>query len=96
MALGQPQSTDSKAPSPLKVKEVRVEDQRYVVCLNEDQATKDRHDRAAIVASLKAALKQGDKQLIGNRGYRKFVKASGSRSTRTRSRRKRVWTASGC
>jgi len=79
MALGQPQSKDSKAPSPLKVKEVWVEDRRYVVCLNEDQASKDGHDREAIVASLKAALKQGDKQLIGNRGYRKFVKASGER-----------------
>jgi hypothetical protein len=74
-----PKREDSKAPSPLKVKEVWVEDRRYVVCVNEDQATKDRHDREAIVASLKAALKQGDKQLIGNRGYRKFVKASGER-----------------
>ena len=74
-----PKSEDSKAPSPLKVKEVWVDDRRYVVCLNEDQATKDRHDREAIVGSLKAALKQGDKQLIGNRGYRKFVKTSGER-----------------
>ncbi len=69
-------SEDPKAPSPLKVKEVRIEDRRYVVCVNEDQATKDRHDREAIVASLKDALKQGDKSLIGNRGYRKYVKAS--------------------
>jgi len=72
-------SEDPKAPSPLKVKEVRIADRRYVVCLNEDQATKDRHDREAIIASLKDALKQGDKQLIGNRGYRKYVKASGAR-----------------
>ncbi|MFH1603521.1 MAG: IS1634 family transposase [Pseudomonadota bacterium] len=72
-------SDDPKAPSPLKVKEVWVEDRRYVVCMNEDQATKDRHDRDAIIASLKGALKQGDKKLIGNRGYRKYVKASGTR-----------------
>jgi transposase len=72
-------SDDPKAPSPLKVKEVWVEDRRYVVCVNEDQATKDRHDREAIIASLKDALKQGDKKLIGNRGYRKYVKASGTR-----------------
>jgi transposase len=32
-------STD---PSPLKVKEVRVSERRYVVCLNEEQARKDR------------------------------------------------------
>ena len=72
-------SDDPKAPSPLKVKEVRIEDRRYVVCVNEDQATKDRHDREAIVASLKEALQRGDKTLIGNRGYRKYVKASGTR-----------------
>jgi len=74
-----PKSEDSKAPSPLKVKEVWVEDRRYVVCLNEDQATKDRHDREAIVAALKEALKRGDKALIGNRGYRKYVKSGGER-----------------
>ena len=33
----------------------------------------------AIVASLQAALKAGDKQLIGNRGYRKYVQTIGSR-----------------
>jgi transposase len=74
-----PKRDDPKAPAPLKVKEVRVEDRRYVVCLNEDQATKDRHDREAIVASLQAALQAGDKQLIGNRGYRKYVQTIGSR-----------------
>lgn len=76
-----PKSDHTKAPAPLKVKEVWVEDRRYLVCLNEDQATKDRHDREAIIESLKAALKQGDKTLIGNRGYRKYVKATGERFT---------------
>jgi transposase len=76
-----PKSAEAKAPSPLKVKEVWVDERRYVVCLNEDQATKDRHDREAIVAALKAALKGGDKTLIGNRGYRRFVKTSGERFT---------------
>src|SRR5258708_34789497 len=71
-----PQSDDPNAPSPLKVKEVWVEDQRrYVVCLNQDQATKDRHDREAVVASLRDALAQGDKSLVGNQGYRKFLRA---------------------
>jgi len=50
-----------------------------VVCVNADQATKDRHDREAIVNALQEALKRGDKQLIGNRGYRKYVKGSGER-----------------
>jgi hypothetical protein len=74
-----PKSAEPKAPAPLKVKEVWVEERRYVVCLNEDEATKDRHDREAIVAALRKALKHGDKSLIGNRGYRRFVKASGER-----------------
>ena len=74
-----PHSADPKAPSPLKVREVRIEDRRYVVCLNEAQAQKDRHDRQAIVEALELALKRGDKTLIGNNGFRKFVKTSGAR-----------------
>lgn len=61
-------------PSPLKVKEVRVDKRRYVVCLNEEQAKKDRADREAIVASLREKLKQGDKSLVGNKGYRKYLR----------------------
>ena len=73
-----PQSDDRKDPSPLKVKEVWVENaRRYVVCVNEDQAQKDRHDREAVVASLRDALGQGDKSLVGNKGYRKYLRAGG-------------------
>jgi len=73
-----PKSDDRDDPSPLKVKEVWVEDaRRYVVCLNEDQATKDRHDREAVVASLRDALSKGDKSLVGNKGYRKYLRAGG-------------------
>lgn len=72
-------SADSKAPSPLAVKEVWVEERRYIVCRNEDQATKDAADRLAIVAALVEALKRGDKSLIGNNGFRRFVTGSGAR-----------------
>jgi transposase len=73
-----PKSDDRYDPSPLKVKEVWVEDtRRYVVCVNEDQATKDRHDREAVVASLRDALSHGDKSLVGNKGYRKYLRAGG-------------------
>ena len=65
----------SKAPAPLKVKEVLVAERRYIVCYNEDQARKDANDREAIVASLKDKLKGGAKQLVGNKGYRKYLKA---------------------
>jgi hypothetical protein len=66
--------TKSKDPAPLKVKQVWVEDRRYIVCRNEDQAKKDRIDREAIVAALRDQLRQGAKSLVGNKGYRKFLK----------------------
>jgi transposase len=73
-----PKSDDRDDPSPLKVKEVWVEDERrYVVCVNTDQATKDAHDREAVVASLRDALGKGDKSLVGNKGYRKYLRAGG-------------------
>jgi len=79
-----PKSPIEKDPSPLKVKEVWVADEkkgdrRYIVCLNEDQAEKDRHDRRAITAALRDALGRGDKSLIGNKGFRRYVQACGRR-----------------
>jgi len=71
-------STD---PSPLKVKEVRVAGRRYVVCLNEEQARKDRADREAIVASLREQLRHGDKSLVGNKGYRRYLHSAGPKFT---------------
>ena len=65
-------------PSPLQVREVTVGEDRYIVCLNPEQARKDRHDREAIVAALHAALPRGDKSLVGNRGYRRFLKSQGA------------------
>jgi hypothetical protein len=72
-----PKSNDPKAPRPLKVKEVFVEDRRYIVCHNEDQAHKDAADREAIVAHLREQLKRGDKSLVGNKGYRHYLKTAG-------------------
>jgi transposase len=74
-----PKSADAKAPSPLSVKEVWIEQRRYIVCRNEDQAVKDAHDRLAIVNALVEALKRGDKSLIGNNGFRRFITGSGAR-----------------
>jgi transposase len=71
-----PLSDNPKDPSPLKVKEVQVEDKRYVVCFNEKQAHKDAEDREAIVAQLERNLKNGDKSLIGNKGFRKYLRKS--------------------
>src|SRR6201982_1364255 len=51
-----PERHDAKDPAPLKVKEVWVNDHRYIVCLNEEERRKDAHDREAIVAHLKEQL----------------------------------------
>jgi hypothetical protein len=67
-----------KDPAPLEVKEVKVGSRRYVVCRNADQEKKDREDRQAIVAHLRDQLKQGDKSLVGNQGYRKYLQTTGA------------------
>jgi transposase len=69
-----PEGVTSKDPSPLKVKEVVHNDTRYIVCVNSRQARKDAADREAIIASLKEQLKKGPKSLVGNKGYRKYLK----------------------
>jgi hypothetical protein len=71
----EPERQRAKDPSPLKVKEVWLGERRYVVCLNEEQRRKDAADRQAIVAHLREQLPHGDKELIGNQGYRKYLRA---------------------
>jgi hypothetical protein len=58
----------------LFVKQVKIEDQRYIVCRNETEADKDRKDREAIVAALDAQLKKGDTALVGNSAYRRYLR----------------------
>ncbi|MHC4106135.1 MAG: IS1634 family transposase [Planctomycetota bacterium] len=69
-----PEGLTSKDPSPLKVKEVLHNEKRYIVCMNTRQARKDAADREAIISSLKEQLKKGSKSLVGNKGYRKYLK----------------------
>jgi len=69
-----PEGISSKDPAPLKVKEVCINDNRYIVCLNTKQARKDAKDRQALVKSLKEKIKKGPKKLVGNKGYRKYLK----------------------
>ncbi len=76
-AVVHPEREQAKDPSPLAVKEVWVGAHRYVVCYNAEQARKDAHDRAAIVVGLRQALRAGDKSLVGNQGYRRYLKNAG-------------------
>ena len=69
-----PLGSKTKDPSPLKVKEVRHMGHRYIVCLNERQATKDKLTREAIIKALEEKIPKGPKGLVGNKGYRRYVK----------------------
>ena len=73
-----PERVSSDDPSPLKVKEVWVDKRRYIVCLNDDEARKDAADREAIVTALREQLRNGDKSLVGNKGYRRYLSGSDS------------------
>jgi transposase len=71
-----PEGVNSKDPSPLKVKEVMINETRYIVCRNERQARRDEADRNAIVESLKEKIAKAPSSLIGNKGYRGFLKVT--------------------
>jgi transposase len=64
----------------LFVKEVKAEGRRYIVCRNEAEAEKDAADRQAIVAALEEQLKKGDKALIGNSAYRRYLRATSKKA----------------
>ena len=53
-----PENADPGNPAPLKVKEVRHEGKRYIVCVNGRQARKDAADRQAIVDGFAAAVEE--------------------------------------
>jgi hypothetical protein len=69
-----PEGKLSKDPAPLKVKEVLLKGKRYIVCVNPKQARKDAKDRQAIIESLEGKIKTSPKSLIGNKGYRKYLR----------------------
>jgi transposase len=66
--------TKRKKEIEYEAKAVKLAGRRYIVCRNHDEARKDAATRAAILATLEKQLKQGDKALVGNKGYRRFLK----------------------
>ena len=62
----------------LFVKEVKVGTARYILCRNEAEAERDRSERQAIVAGLAKQLARGDKALIGNSAYRRYLRRTPS------------------
>ena len=63
-----------KVADNLDVKEVVVDGRRYVVCRNPLEAKKDAVAREAILAKLEQALAHGPKSVIGNVGFKRFVR----------------------
>jgi hypothetical protein len=57
-----------------EAKTVMLAGRRYIVCRNRQEAEKDAADRASIVAALERQLAKGDKALVGNTGFRRYLK----------------------
>jgi len=70
------QRVGKSEPLELHIKEVFVDTRRYIICYNPEQAKKDAEDREAILESLQKKMKQGDRSLVGNKGYRKYLKTN--------------------
>ena len=68
-----------KAGDPSPLFSARAVGQRQALhrLLQRRASTKDAADRKAIVESLKEKLKNGDKSLVGNKGYRRYLKSAG-------------------
>jgi DDE family transposase len=62
--------------SNLRVKQVVHEGVRYIVCHNPEAAAEDARERAEIVAHLEQALGKGQAHLVGNRGYRRYLRVA--------------------
>jgi hypothetical protein len=62
------------AETQLFAKQVRHAGRRYVVCRNEAEAERDRAARQAIISGLEQQLRRGDKALIGNSAYRRYLR----------------------
>ncbi len=58
----------------LEAKQVKIGNRRYIVWRNLTEAKRDAEQRAAILDGLRAKLAQGDKALVGNSGFRRYLK----------------------
>ena len=63
-----------KGETQLAVHERTLAGRRYVICRNEEEARKDAEARAELIAGLERKLAQGDKALVSNKGFRRFLK----------------------
>ncbi len=81
-----PARSKPKDPAPLKVKNVELEGQRFIACLNEEQARSDAAMRRAVVDSLREKLQGSAKKLVGTRAIESSSSARPAPSSWTRRR----------
>src|SRR5262245_63025671 len=70
----------ARGETQLFVKEVKLGAARYILFRNEAEAERERNERQAIVAGLSKQLARGDKALIGNSAYRRYLRRTPSAS----------------
>jgi hypothetical protein len=58
----------------LEAKNVWVDKRRYVVCRNLNEAKRDAEVREGVLRTLRESLRRGDKALVGNSAYRRYLK----------------------
>lgn len=70
---GRYETVDNK----LQVKEVRINERRYIVCRNPEEAKNDEAVREAVLEKLQYTLDhKGPKAVVGNKGYARFLKVT--------------------
>jgi hypothetical protein len=69
--------TKRKKDIEYEAKTVTLAGRRYIVCRNREEMKKDAAARTAILTALERQLKKGDKSLVGNKGYRRFLATPG-------------------
>jgi len=63
-----------KGETELAVRETTIAGRRYIICRNDEEARQDAEARAEIIAGLERKLAKGDKALLANKGFRRFLK----------------------
>jgi hypothetical protein len=64
---------NGRADTELRAKEVKVDGRRYIVCRNLAEAARAARTREAVLTTLRSKLRQGDKSLVGNSAYRRYL-----------------------
>jgi hypothetical protein len=64
---------NGRADTELRATEVKVDGHRCIVCRNLAEAAQAARTREAVLTTLRAKLRQGDKSLVSNSAYRRYL-----------------------